>query len=79
MRIEWSISGRRVAARGSQVAVARDGRPYIVECALLKDRYQMCTMASDHCGLLGVPREVPTRYRLQWKSYEFFVEKLALE
>lgn len=39
----------------------------------------MCTMASDQCGLLGVPREVPTRYRLQWKSYEFFVEKLALE
>jgi hypothetical protein len=36
-------------------------------------------MASDHCGLLRTPSEEPAGYRLQWKSYRFFVEKLALE
>ena len=36
-------------------------------------------MASDHCGLLRTPSVEPARYRLQWKSYRFFVEKLAHE
>ena len=36
-------------------------------------------MASDHCGLLRTPSEEPAGYRLQWKSYQFFVEKLAHE
>jgi hypothetical protein len=36
-------------------------------------------MASDHCGLLRTPSVEQARYRLQWKSYRFFVETLALE
>ena len=36
-------------------------------------------MTSDHCGLLRTPRAEDPGYRLQWKSNEFFVEKLALE
>ena len=36
-------------------------------------------MASDHCGLLRTPSVEPARYRLQWKSYQFFVETLAHE
>ena len=36
-------------------------------------------MATDHCGLLRTPSVEPAGYRLQWKSYQFFNEKLAPE
>ena len=36
-------------------------------------------MASDHCGRWWTPSAEQARYRLQWKSYRFFVETLAHE
>jgi hypothetical protein len=60
------------------VAVARDAGDTTRRC-LLMDRLHVCTIASDHCGLLRPCCEVRVGYRLQWKPYEFFSEKLALE
>ena len=72
------LRARRDEARPSVIAAAHNATHNDERCHL-NDALSVCTMASDHCGLLRTPSVEPARYRLQWKSYRFFVEKLAHE
>jgi len=84
----WSVVEKPLLRKGFR-ADRDDARPSVIGAAQnathnderchLNDALSVCTMASDHCGLLRTPSVEPARYRLQWKSYRFFVEKLAHE
>jgi hypothetical protein len=84
----WSVVEKPLLQKGFR-ADRDDARPSVIGAAQnathnderchLNDALSVCTMASDHCGLLRTPSVEPARYRLQWKSYRFFVEKLAHE